>query len=293
MSPFWRLESKSMTAHHTHHFVPASYFRPWCTADKKLSCFKWENDHFIVGRSSPKRIASKSNLYSLHGAPANKLNIVETGFFTPYIDQPGAVMHQKILSGNITTLLLEQRHQWARYLMAIRARTPEAVEMIQRVSSEGVRDALRQNPEKYEAIKPVGAPSSLEACIESWYLDNFGLARVIHAVIDKEDTRNAIVDMHWQCRDFSECSFELLTCDRPLIWNKCVDDDGFFLAIPLSPKVGFFAVKKTNTWSKLCELPLRDLARMFNESIVNNAVKYVYAKDDSPQKFIQKRLRHI
>jgi hypothetical protein len=231
-------------------------------------------------------------LYTLHGAPTKKASIIETNFFTPLIDEPGALIHQALLAGSTASLSPKERHQWVRYLMALRVRTPEIIEKVRKLGSEEVRDALRQNPDEYEAIKPVGAPSTLEECIEPWFLDNFGLARVIPEVIDREGTRTTIVAMHWWCQDFSDCAIDLLTCDRPLIWHNGVHDVGFFLAIPLSPKIGFFIVKNIKTRDKLYALPLRELAIKFNESIVTNADEYVYASHDGAQKFIQKRLRH-
>lgn len=280
-----------MTAHQINHFVPASYFRPWCASDGRLVYFKWIGDRFLSDNANPKSIAKKPLLYNLHGAPKNKASIIETKFFTPLIDEPGALIHQILLVGSTTSLSLKERHQWARYLMALRVRTPEIIEKVRKLGSEGVRDSLRRNQDEYETIKSVGAPATLEECIQPWFLDNFGLARVIPGVIDREDIRNNIVAMHWWCQDFSDCAIDLLTCDRPLIWHDGVHDDGFFLAIPLSPKIGFFIVKNIETRDKLCGLPLRELARKFNESIVTNADEYVYASDDGARKFIQKRLR--
>ncbi len=281
-----------MTTHQINHFVPASYFRPWCGPDGKLVYFKWHGDRFLSDRANPKYIAREPHLYALHGAPMKKASIIETKFFTPLIDEPGASIHQALLTGSTNSLSPEKRHQWVRYLMALRVRTPEVIEKVRKLGSERVRFELSQSQDEYDAIKPNGAPSTMEECIEPWFLDNFGLARVIPEVIGREDTRNAIVAMHWWCQDFSDCAADLLTSDRPLIWHNGVHDDGFFLAFPLSPKIGFFVAKNMSTRNKLCALPLRDLVRKFNESIVSNASEYVYASHDGARKFIQKRLRH-
>jgi hypothetical protein len=280
-----------MTTHKKNHYVPASYFSPWCSSDRKLVYYKWFGNRFLVDRANPKSIACKPNLYTLHGAPADKTSQIETKFFTPLIDEPGAAIQKILVLGSTKFLTVEQRHFWARYLMALLVRTPEQVENIQKLGREGVLTALRQNPEEYEAIKPTGAPSTLEECIAPWFLDNFGLARVIPELIDKLDTRNEIVAMNWFCRDFSGCNFELLTCDRPLIRYRGVHDEDFFLALPLSPKVGFFIVKSLKTWDKFCEMPLRDLAIKFNESLIANSVEHVYSSNDKAEKFIQERLK--
>lgn len=253
--------------------------------------FQWEGQRFIIDRQNPKFIAYKYHLYTLHGAPAEKKNFIEQKFFTPLIDEPGAKIQKVLLLEGTNSLSPEQRHLWARYLLALFYRTPEIVEKAQKLGSEGVRNELRKNPDEYNAIKPTGAPDTLEECVSPWFLDNFGLARVIPGLIDKEDTRNEIVKMNWICCDFRDCNLDLLTCDRPLISHKGVHDEDFFLALPLSPKIGFFVVRSSKTWDKFFRMPLRELAIKFNESIIANAVDYVYSSNDRARNFVQARLR--
>ena len=154
-----------------------------------------------------------------------------------------------------------------------------------------IRETLRQSQKEFDAIKPAGAPATMEECIPPWFLDNFGVARGIPAAINNPQTRSAIVAMQWWYRDFDECIINLLTCDRPLIGHKGIAADDFFLALPLSPKVGFFVTRNPRTMKKLCDLTLRKLAIFFNESMVFNAVDHVYALNDCVRKFIEQRLR--
>jgi hypothetical protein len=279
-----------MSAHQNNHYVPASYFRPWCGDDKKLTYFHWVEQRFLIDRASPRAIASERNLYTLHGAPDDQAAVVETDFFARLIDQPGATIQQKILSG-IASFSLEERHKWARYLMALRARTPEMIATAQKLGREGVRAILRDSQNEYEAIKPLGGPATFEECVAPWFLENFGTARVIPALIDKEETRSKIVAMDWWCQDFSGCGRELLTCDRPLVWQGGVDDKNFLLALPISPKLVFFIVNDPNLWANLARCPLRELAKQVNVSIISNAVEYVYAAGAGPANFIRSRLR--
>lgn len=275
-----------MTYCESHHFVPASYFKPWCAANGKLLYFVWRENRLDSDYANPKFIAKEHNLYSLHGAPSEMKNAVEIDFFTK-IDNIGAVTHKKLVSNNTISLTHVERHQWATYLMALRARTPEAIANARKLGSVGVREALRQNPDEYKAIKPAGAPDTVEECIEPWFLENFGISQVIPKVIYNKDISKAIVSMYWYCQDFSDCSLDLLTCDRPLIWHKGVQDKDFFLALPLSPKTVFFVVKNKKTWEKLCNLSLLEFAKKINESIVSNTFKYVYANNDSAKSFIE------
>lgn len=273
-----------------HHYLPASYLKHWTGADGKLVYFHWEGPRFLHGRASPKHICKELHLYTMHGAPPEQAADIETKFFAPLIDEPGAQI-LKAMVGGAKSLTLKQRHEWARYLMALRSRTPEVIKSARELAATSVREALRTAQTEYDAIKPVGAPATMEECIQPWFLENFHLARVIPAVVDHEKTRNSIVNMHWRCFDFSGCAYDLLTSDRALCWYGGPEMSQFLVALPLSPRMGFLATSSDRAWKKIASAPLREIAKQFNESTVANALKYVYAAHGSARRFVETRLR--
>ena len=278
-----------MPAHQNHHYVPKSYFTPWCDTDGQLVYFHWENGRFLTNRVNPKSIAKKPLLYALSGAPDALHVSLETKFFTPQVDDPGATVLRDILERGIDALTKEQRHIWTRYLMALKARTPAAVEHARVLGKEVLQRELQSNPEEYAVIKRPGNPATLEECVASWYLENFGLTQ-LPDIIDHEKTHNAIIAMRWWLYDFKNAKHDLLTSDRPLIWHKDVSHPQFFLALPLTPRTGFFVTNNVDTEAKLKSVGATKLAQRCNESIIANAIEYVYAAHDGHRKFIEKRL---
>lgn len=282
-----------MPAHHNHHYVPKFYFKPWCDTDGKLVYFHWKNGRFLTNRANPKSIAKKPLLYARPGAPDEHHVTLETKFFTPQVDDPGATVLHDILERGVDALTEEQRHIWTRFLMALNARTPEAVERARVLGKEVLQRELQSNPEEYAAIKQPGDPATLEEYLEeyvaSWRLENFGLTQLPN-IIDHENTHNAIIAMRWWLYDFKNAKHDLLTSDRPLVWDKDVSHLQFFLALPLTPRIGFFVTKNADVEAKLKSVGATKLAQRCNESIAANAVEYVYAAHDGHRQFIEKRL---
>jgi hypothetical protein len=279
-----------MPSHQKNHYVPEAYFKPWCNFDDgKLTCFHWEGGRFLVNRANPRSIANERLLYALNGAPAEHHVALETNYFTPHVDEPGAVVLQAIIANGVSALTREQRHLLVRYLMALRARTPENIAKIKDVGKEMLQQELRRDPHEYAAIKYFGAPDSLEDCIASWYREGIGLV-TLPEIIDHPETHNELAEMQWWCFDFRDANVELLTCDRPLIWHGGVKEKQFFLALPITPRLGLFITKDAQTENKLRNIGATALARKFNESVIASAAKYVYAVHDGAFRFIKTRL---
>lgn len=279
-----------MPSHQKNHYVPEAYFKPWCSfSDGKLVYFHWAGERFLVNRANPRSIANEYLLYALDGAPTEHHVALETRYFTPHVDDPGAVVLQTIIATGISALTTDQRHLWVRYLMALRARTPEVIAQVKNTGKEMLQQELRRDPHEYEAVKIPGAPDLLEDCVASWYRDGFGMV-TLPQIIDHSETHNELASMRWWCYDFRNSSVELLTSDRPLIWNGGTTGEQFFLALPITPRLGFFIAKNTQTENKLRNLGASTLARKFNESVIANAVEYVYGVHDGARRFIKTRL---
>ena len=279
-----------MSTHNFHHYLPAAYFKPWCRTDGKLKYFTYKDGKPIIDLAHRKHITKELNLYSVLGAPREKIQQIEKDFFSPFIDAPGAKIHEKLISKNNDLLTECERHQWVKYILALRARTPEAIEKIRVLSKEMIDQVLLDSQVEYEAIRPPGAPGTLRECIEGWFVENIGVLRVLPAVIDIETTRNALLDMHWVCFDVAKSGGEFITSDRPLTWHKSTEDNDFFLALPISPSVGFVIAKSTITLEKLSNLNHLELISKFNESTISNSKNFVYSTCDYEDNLVFKKI---
>jgi hypothetical protein len=277
-------------SHVEQHYVPASFLQHWCGPDGRLVFFHREAGRFLRGRASPKSICKEPDLYTMHGAPSDQAKSIETDFLTPLIDEPGAQVHKQLLAG-ARTLHNDQMHQWARYIMALKARAPEVVAQIRTRGETAVRSSLQSAQGEYEKIKPDCGPDTLEGFMEPWALKGAHLGRVLPRLIDHDKTRNAIVAMHWRCFDVASGPYELLTCDRPVIWLGGPELPFFVIGLALGPGLGFIAARNDEDWQKIDALSARELAKRFNESTVGSVRKYVYASSTGAQRFVEARLK--
>ncbi len=267
-----------MPANQEHHYVPASYFNPWCDANGQMTYFKWFRQKFVVGSTSPKSATKERLLYALHGAPEHLLVAMETKFFTPIIDEPGASIRRILLEQGPDALSEDQRHIWTRYVMALHARRPEAIKHARDVGRQVILDTLRNDAE-YAELRTENMPESLEDLVAPWALENFGMM-VAPGFIDHEPTHETVMTMHWWCLDLRSSAHDLLTGDRPLIWPLGANDPKFYFAVPLSPRVCFFATKQVEMERLIMEAPASVTARRVNESVIGQSAGYVYAAHD-------------
>ena len=278
-----------MAAHQQHHYVPKAYFQPWCGADKKMAYFHWEHGKFLCSRTSPRSAAKQTLLYILRGAPQDQIDAIEVAYFAKQVDDPGATVIRVIREQSIEALSNEQRKIWTRYLMALYARRPEKVEHARNRGRTILLTDLR-GAEWYEALRTPNHSKTLEDCVEPWKVENFGML-AMPGLIDDEETRHASLAMRWWCFDFKDAANDLLTGDRPLLWSQGNQRSPFFLALPLAPRLGFFATKNSEIEAKLRSAGPTEFARQMNLSVIGQSAGYVYASHDGHAKFVQSRLK--
>ncbi len=278
-----------MAKYENNHYVPASYFPPWCDDSGRMTYFKLAGDRFLTDTTTPKSVTKEKLLYGLHGAPSELVTEMETDYFTRVIDEPGAALLKLLIEKAPQTLSTDQRHQWTRFVMALHVRRPEAIEHAREEGRRIVIENLSNDP-KYSELRSSEMPESMVDLVAPWVVQNFGMLTT-PTVIDHEPTHEAIMGMHWWCQDLTSAPHDLLTCDRPLIWPMGANDENFYFCLPLTPKVCFFAAKQKQTVHKFQTTTPNLLTKSVNENIVSQASKHVYSTDASQAAFVERRMR--
>ncbi len=278
-----------MAKHENNHYVPASYFPPWCDDGGRMTYFKLEGERFIANTTTPKSVAKEKLLYALHGAPTHLVTEMETDYFARVIDDPGAGLLRLLIEKGARALSTDQRHHWTRFVMALHLRRPEAIE---HAREEGRRIVIKNfsDDAEYSALRSSEMPESMVDLIAPWVVDNFGMLTTPQ-IVDHEPTHEAIMGMHWWCQDLTSASHDLLTSDRPLFWPMGANDVNFYFSLPLTPRVCFFAAKQMHTVRDIQTSTPNVLVRRINESVVSQASEHVYSTDASQAAFVERRMR--
>ena len=283
-----------MSVPRKHHFVPKFYLASWCGSDRKLSLYQRINDRIEVQKTNPRSTAFEPELYSLQNAPVEIKQIIETGCMQP-VDDKAAKALRIIKKGKQATLSISQRADWARFILSLRVRIPEKVDYLSEYVPSEHRRMLSLDSDEYEGLRSENDPASFVDWIERnfpGFIDNLGRL-MIPKLIDNPEIVNMITAMDWWTADFSDASVDLLTCDRPCVFTHDLKNENCLIILPLSPTLAFFASgNSVKLREKLIGIGASQLARMINESIVSQAVKYVYARSSSHQLFVERRLRN-
>ena len=278
-----------------HHYVPQFLLNPWTedSLDGKLEVFRLDIQGFPSSRRGSRYTGFDNDLYALtkEKIAGMEKQAVETRFLK-LIDSKAANVRKKMMSHGFKTLTPEDKVDWARFLMSLRLRQPDIVNMLKHESAEHLKKTLNEQSEEYIELAATDVPLTLEEWTEEQYpglIENFGLS-YFHELVDNPKYGNKILRMKWYLWDFSNTSYDLLLSDHPCIFTSGVDDSNCVIALPIHPKKAFLATQNDSVVQNLQRQHLKDLVMRLNESSVNQTRVRIYARNESPRRFIENRV---
>lgn len=276
------------------HYVPQFLLRQWVTVtDNKIEAFRKDITRIPSSRQGPVGTAYEDNLYALSKDQVAGMDkhAIEKQFLS-IIDSRAASVHEKLCTQGLGILSSEDKQDWARFLMSLRVRQPEIVNLLLTSSEEQLRESLLDQPEKYKELAGENDPSSLEEWTESHFpglIENFGLS-FFHKLVDNPTIGEKILNLRWWIWDFEQLKNHLLLADHPCIYTRGIDDDNLVIALPISPTKAFMATKSERISELMRKQSPKNLLTRINESSIAQAKKRIYARDESPRRFITNRL---
>jgi len=274
-----------------HHFVPRFYLANWREHDEMIPfSMRREDGSVLQSYVKPSATAFENRLYSYANVPKKQRQAVEKLFFAADVDDKAATVMPKIMAGEIGSLLPEERIYWSRFLIAARLRVPEIVHDLRKTASEELRRSLTEDHEEFLAVKGNVDSQTLLDWTERTFIgltDNFGMMILPDIITDPKHTE-IIANMHWWIEDVPHANVQLLTSDRPLWVSTGLMKPNCLLALPLSPACIFFASRNRDLQPALNINGQNRLARRCNESLVSQAVRFVYGR--AHVSFIDRRL---
>ncbi len=276
-----------------HHFVPQFLLAAWAegSPDNKVQEFRLDLPSLPAFRRSTKSTAYVVDLYALtqdHVAGMSQ-QAVET-LVLKAVDNAAARVRRKLVAG--TPLTPEEYLQWAFFLNSLRLRQPSAIADLKTRAGENLRNELLVRPEEYQQVARPGGPNTLADAAEKLFpglVENFGLS-LFGKLVAHEGLVTKVLNLKWGVRDLSNGKHDLLLGDHPCISTGVIDAAELVIAVPISPRKAFMAIKGQRLENIFQAMPSDTFAMRTNESSLAQARARIYARDRAPERFIRNRL---
>lgn len=278
-----------------HHYVPEFLQKPWTenSVDGKLEVFRLDLPNIPSSRHTPKYTGFDHDLFALtkDAIAGMEKQAIEKRFLR-VVDNNAARVRSKLETQGLRALTTEDRMDWARFILSLRLRQPDIVEMLKQESAEHLTASLKNQPEENEEQAILeDVPTLLEWTQTKFpgLIDNFGLS-FFHELVDNPEIGEKIFRMKWWLWDFSEVPYDLLLSDHPCIFTLDIDDPNCVLALPIHPKKAFMATQSVKLAENMRQQCPRELVMRLNEYSVNQTRIRIYARNSSPRRFIENKV---
>lgn len=277
----------------SHHYSPVFYQKPWAV-DGRVTRYYRPHKAVVADAKVPKAIGCEDHLYDFEGLPVGAVApSLESQFFSP-VDSRAAVVHQRLLAGELNKLSPQEREDWARFLLSMQLRNPFALAEVKRLAEQNLRANLdRETDPEYQAVRRPGDPETIwewTQVYEPHVIQN-AHKQFLPSLIDHKELGQYLMNMHWATIDVSTATQSLLTGDRPLISTHGWKDPNCVVHFPLSPHTLFAATNSPAVTGRLLALPRTPLVKWMNNEIARCAVDLVIGQDDKQLLFVERRLR--
>lgn len=276
-----------------HHHVPEFYLARWASEeDGRVFLIKNLSGKIIKDRRPPSETGYEPHLYSYsedRDSP-NRAQI-ETDFFSP-LDNEGARIIRKFVSGE--ELDPSEVGIWAKFLCAMRIRTPENVTKIKDHAREYLTQQLELDQTKYALLKREKDPDRFidwVSLAKPNLLEDVGVSQIPN-IASRKNVLNDLLKMNWYAVHF-KCAPRLLASDRPCVFTAGLGNPDCVITLPLSPECAFFAFyPESCARTALMRASPKRLASAVNRSVVGQAKVRAYSQNefDVPDRFYKNHL---
>ena len=275
-----------------HHYLPVFYLSHWAGADGKVVRYYRPHREVVASPITPQHTGYEPGLYGLEGCSPDVRNSIEKDFMAPVVDSPASQALDVLIERDNNKLTTELRQAWTRFVMSLHVRNPANVDHITRQAGAGLRQSLCTNPEEYEAVRGANDPPTLVEWVEQntpALLDNYG-KQLLPGIITHSETGDVIIRMRWWTIGITDDFTDLLLGDRPVYMSHGVADERCFIAVPLSPRLVFFATRKQEVFDRVMSYGIKAVTKSLNNLYVMQADRQVYATSNRHLRFVENRL---
>lgn len=282
-------------AHANQHYVPAFLLRQWQTPpDSKLTAMRWANGQLLQSRLKAKSVGKELHLYSMQRDQPSPNPELEHKFMTPFVDEPAAVVHAKILRTGVRGLTERDKVHWSNFLVSLLLRGPGMMRVMRAKGRAVLQASTDSAPDEYQEVRGSAPESTLTEWVRAnapWLFDDLAILTFPDLVMSKL-LNSAFLGPKsaWATRDVIGSPRDLLIGDTPLVYRGTFETS-FVVALPVSPTRCFFAFNNPRTWENLASQPVPTLARAINSDTVSQAQAAVFSTGGTQARFVERHLR--
>jgi len=270
---------------HKHHFIPSFYLAQWANTDGKVIEFTRKHNKLIAKPVGPDYTGFEIDLYEAKDLAPVQRQFLEKVFFN-YLDQT-AFRALRLHLGTQPQWTNELINAWSRFVFGIHFRHPHTMPEL-REAAQVIWDASGADKQaEWEKIKESHHPATFDEYLAT--IDPFTAAKMrvnlLIKVFDNDTLVAHLNRMPYAVIDVSAAPEAFVTSDRPVCINNLGQADGF-ICLPISPTKLFLAVNEEKSFASVRTMRPLDLVRRVNEFVVGRARLYVWARDRTPEPFI-------
>jgi hypothetical protein len=264
-----------------HHYIPVFYLNQWRGTDRRLCEYSKPHRTVIARRKYPTETGFERGLYTLNAHSPAVAEIVEDRLMRQ-TDNYAALAHQLLLNRDIAGLDATTRSGWARFILSLMRRTPEAL----RALGDRVTTALIE--EFPQLVLPGDPADSFQALARQGLIER-QRAMVLQSTITSQTVGTHLINMRWSVVTFSGATHLILTSDRPFVMTNGMGHPHSHLVMPISPTQCFLAANTIEVENEIQSLDPKEFMGRINDKMACQARKYVYGVDGSQLRFVSNR----
>jgi Protein of unknown function (DUF4238) len=213
-----------------HHYIPEFYLKQWAVTGRRLS---YSSGPVKTRWRFPSETGFEYGTTTLTTYPDPVSEIVERKLMH-VIDSTAANALQLLLANNPSGLDANGRSAWARFLLSLMRRTPEAVRDIHERLRQSFAEIDRLNP-----LPPYASEEELAADLLGRVEQRKAL--LLQDLVNSDLNGPRLINMLWTVLHFKKTRHKLLTSDRPFVMTNGIAYPDSHIVIPISPSQCFFA----------------------------------------------------
>jgi len=277
-----------------HHYIPVFYLSHWTNTDGRLTVFRRFGDKVAVDRHAPSHTGYEPDLYSPTGTDdTHQKDVVEDIFMGPVIDNRAAPALQSLIDTKGVGITSDTVLALIHFLLSLRVRHPEAVELVRREGARVLHAELARDPEQYKIYATPEDPTDAESFMKQYaplQYENFGVLR-LPLIATNEVLVRRLATMFWRVIDCTKANVDLVTNDRPcFIHGHLASEDPCLLAFPANPRLLLLIATSKQMLDSVSLRPITELVKRANVTFATAADCRAYATGDHHLPLMRKYL---
>jgi hypothetical protein len=264
-----------------HHYIPVFYLKTWAGKDRKLCEFSRPRATVIARRKYPTETGFERGLYTLNAHKPEVAEVIEDRLMRQ-TDNFAALAHQLLLNHDITGLDATSRSGWARFILSLVRRTPEAL----RALGDRATIALM---EEFPELGLPGDPTDTDRALALEGLIERHRAMALQSTITSRAVGSHLINMRWSVVAFTGSPRSILTSDRPFIMTNGVGHPQSHIVVPISPTQCFLATNTEKVEKEIQSLEPSEFIKRVNDKMASQGRSFVYGVDGNQLRFVANR----